>query len=95
MNTTPTRTSAGMAVASVASLTVTALATARLTRLITSDWLGEWHIVRPLKRWAVNEQDGVMGRRCMLVVNDAGRAELERLNRSGLRAEAERARAVL
>jgi transposase len=46
-------------------------------------------------RWAVNEQDGVMGRRCMLVVNDAGRAELERLSRAGLRAEAERARAVL
>jgi transposase len=36
-----------------------------------------------------------MGRRCMLVVDQAGRAELERLNRSGLRAEADRARAVL
>lgn len=36
-----------------------------------------------------------MGRRCMLVVNDAGRVELERLSRSGLRAEADRARAVL
>jgi transposase len=31
----------------------------------------------------------------MLVVNDAGRAELERLSRSGSRAEADRARAVL
>ena len=36
-----------------------------------------------------------MGRGCMLVVNDAGRAALERLSRSGLRAEADRARAVL
>ena len=36
-----------------------------------------------------------MGRRCVLVVDDAGRAELERLSRSGSRAEADRARAVL
>ena len=36
-----------------------------------------------------------MGRRCMLVVDESGRAELERLSRSGLRAEADRARAVL
>ena len=36
-----------------------------------------------------------MGRRCALMVNDAGGAELERLSRSGLRAEADRARAVL
>jgi transposase len=36
-----------------------------------------------------------MGRRCALVVDDVGRAELERLSRSGLRAEADRARAVL
>jgi transposase len=46
-------------------------------------------------RWVVDEQDGVMGRRCMLVVDEAGRAELERLSRSGSRAEADRARAVL
>jgi transposase len=45
--------------------------------------------------WRFGKRDGVMGRRCMLVVNDAGRAELERLSRSGLRAEADRARAVL
>lgn len=24
----------------------------RLTRFVTQDWLGEWWIVRPLKRWA-------------------------------------------
>ena len=36
-----------------------------------------------------------MGRRCALVMDDAGRAELEWLSRSGLRAEADRARAVL
>lgn len=29
------------------------LATLRLTRLITTDWLGEWVIVAPIKRWAV------------------------------------------
>lgn len=29
-----------------------ALAALRLTRLITSDHLGEWYIVGPLKRWA-------------------------------------------
>ena len=46
-------------------------------------------------RWAVDAQDGVMGRLCMLVVDEAGRAELERLSRSGSRAEADRARAVL
>ena len=46
-------------------------------------------------RWVVDEQDGVMGRRCMLVVDEAGRAELERLSRSGSRTEADRARAVL
>ena len=33
-----------------------------------------------------------MGRRCALVMDDAGRAELEWLSRSGLRAEADRAR---
>lgn len=31
---------------------VAALATARLTRFITSDFLGEWLIVGPAKRWA-------------------------------------------
>jgi transposase len=48
-----------------------------------------------ISRWVVDEQDGVMGRRCMLVVDEAGRAELERLSRSGSRTEADRARAVL
>jgi transposase len=36
-----------------------------------------------------------MGRRCVLVVDEAGRVELERLSRSGARGEADRARAVL
>lgn len=36
-----------------------------------------------------------MGRRCSLVMDEAGRAELERLSHSELRAEADRARAVL
>src|ERR671933_1386205 len=36
-----------------------------------------------------------MGRRCVLAVGAAGRAELERLSRSAVRGEADRARAVL
>ena len=31
-------------------LALVAIATARLTRFVTSDWLGEWTLVRPLKR---------------------------------------------
>jgi hypothetical protein len=34
------------------NLLIATLATLRLTRLITTDWWGEWLIVRPLKRWA-------------------------------------------
>lgn len=36
-------------------LLLAALATLRLTRFITSDYLGEWAIVAPLKRWAVRD----------------------------------------
>src|SRR4051794_30297276 len=36
-----------------------------------------------------------MGRRCVLAVGAAGRAELEQLSRSAVRGEADRARAVL
>src|SRR3954468_12057012 len=36
-----------------------------------------------------------MGRRCVLTAGKAGRAELERLSRSAVRGEADRARAVL
>lgn len=32
------------------------LATARLTRLVTTDWLGEWALVRPAKRWAIEHE---------------------------------------
>lgn len=31
---------------------MTALAAARATRFITTDWLGEWLVVGPAKRWA-------------------------------------------
>lgn len=37
-------------------LALVAIATARLTRFITTDWLGEWTLVRPLKRWAVRAE---------------------------------------
>jgi hypothetical protein len=30
-------------------------ATLRLTRFITSDWLGEWLVDKPLRKWAVNK----------------------------------------
>ena len=33
------------------------LAALRLTRLVTTDWLGEWTIVQPLKAWA-RKHDG-------------------------------------
>lgn len=36
-----------------ATLVVLVLATLRATRFVTTDWLGEWTIVRPLKRWAI------------------------------------------
>lgn len=38
--------------AAAARLAIVALATLRLTRLSTSDWLGEWVFVRPAKAWA-------------------------------------------
>lgn len=37
-------------------LALVAIATARLTRFVTTDWLGEWTLVRPLKRWAVRAE---------------------------------------
>lgn len=37
-------------------LALVAIATARLTRFVTSDWLGEWTLVHPLKRWAVRAE---------------------------------------
>lgn len=39
-----------------ARLALLALATARLTRFVTTDWLGEWWLVRPAKRWAVRRE---------------------------------------
>jgi hypothetical protein len=30
-----------------------ALAAKRLTRLVTTDWIGEWLLVRPLKNWSL------------------------------------------
>lgn len=38
--------------ASATRVALLGLATARLTRFITSDWLGEWVLVGPAKRWA-------------------------------------------
>lgn len=33
-----------------------ALAAKRLTRLITTDWIGEWLVVRPAKKWAYDRE---------------------------------------
>lgn len=41
----------------LARLILLILATLRLTRLITTDWLGEWAIVDPAKRWAADRAD--------------------------------------
>ena len=32
------------------------LATARLTRFVTEDWLGHWWLVEPARRWALARQ---------------------------------------
>ena len=45
--------------------------------------------------WDGRAERGVMGRRCVLAMDGARRAELERLSRSAVRGEADRARAVL
>src|SRR5919206_5129631 len=45
--------------------------------------------------WDRRAERGVMGRRCVLAADGALRAELERLSRSAVRGEADRARAVL
>lgn len=44
-----------------------ALATARLTRLVTSDWLGEWALVGPVRKWAtLHEQSSLDAIRSMV-----------------------------
>lgn len=46
-------------------LALVAIATARLTRFITTDHLGEWWIVGPLKRWAWRrEHQGYLSANC-------------------------------
>lgn len=43
---------------------LTALAVARLSRFVTTDWLGEWTIVRPVKAWARKHEDQAIARAC-------------------------------
>lgn len=47
----------------VAATVVLGLATARLTRVITTDYAGEWTIVRPIKAWAARHEGPVLARR--------------------------------
>ena len=39
----------------IARLALVALSTLRITRFVTSDFLGEWLLVGPAKRWAVRD----------------------------------------
>lgn len=50
-------------IAAAARLAIVALATLRLTRLSTSDWLGEWAFVRPAKAWANKAEAAELERR--------------------------------
>lgn len=45
-----------------ARLALVTLATARLTRFVTTDWLGEWWLVRPAKRWAQRHEAPIVDR---------------------------------
>lgn len=44
---------------SLAQSVVLVLAAKRLTRLVTTDWLGEWVVVRPAKKWAYDREGPV------------------------------------
>jgi hypothetical protein len=46
-----------------ARIVLVVLATARLTRFITRDWVGEWTIVRPVKSWASSHERRELERR--------------------------------
>lgn len=56
-----------------ARLALLALATARLTRFVTTDWLGEWWLVRPAKRWAQRHEAREIERR-----SESPRVEFDR-----------------
>ncbi len=38
---------------------VLVLAAKRVTRLVTTDWIGEWAVVRPAKKWAYDREGSV------------------------------------
>lgn len=38
------------------NLLLATLATLRLTRFVTTDWLGHWWIVEPARKWALNAE---------------------------------------
>lgn len=44
---------------SMAEVVVLVLASKRLTRLVTTDWLGEWLLIRPAKKWAYDREGAV------------------------------------
>jgi hypothetical protein len=50
---------------------VLGLAAKRLTRLVTTDWIGEWLLVRPAKKWA-RKHDGLMNVHQLTVIQADG-----------------------
>lgn len=46
---------------SASDLVLIAGATLRLTRFVTSDWLGEWALGAPAKKWAATHEDAAQG----------------------------------
>lgn len=57
-------------------------ATLRLTRLVTTDWLGEWWMLRPAKRWSA-KYETVAVTRLVLAASDAEVEELQSRIESG------------
>ena len=43
----------------LADIVVLTLAAKRVTRLVTTDWIGEWLLVRPAKKWAYDREGEV------------------------------------
>lgn len=51
------------------------LATLRLTRLVTTDWLGEWLIARPLKAWAAKYEGPAINTHRLYIPEELGEVD--------------------
>lgn len=65
------------------TLLVGALATLRLTRLATTDWLGEWLFVRPAKVWAGQREVAEIHRRIDVEIAGKDRTTTTWVNSNG------------